>query len=532
MVGAYFGEAHPQVQPLTGSEQIRETKKQKVSPFDEDFAKLAEETLAQWHLPGVALAVVDGDETFAEGYGFAVLPDVPVRPSTLFCTGSTTKSFTAAAAALLVHDNDKYPHVKWDTPMNQLIRDDFVLQDDYTTLHATIEDCISHRTGMPGHTLTIAGDSPEAATRNLRNLYIDKELRSGFEYCNIMYIAVSHMLQKVTGEWLGSFLRRRIWEPLKMHATFFTQQEAHQYIRDKDSTLQFARPYIWDPETSSQRECPYWENTAVSGAGSMVSNVLDYAKYTRSMIERSGPLSKEAHADLVTPRAFPPPPDTRFPTVSLYCLGWFSGIYHGEQVIHHSGSIEGFTANIVYLPERKWGVVAMCNQMGPGREVLVWKLVDDFLKVPLEKRIDIYALYKKGEESVKDRVQHAQKYLYPSIPSPPLPTTLPLADYVGRYTHPVYPAFTISLSTDPEPHLIAYAMDMVETTLKLTHVSRDFFTAELRVFRYARDPCAVGRAEFQVDAKGVPKFGAELDFASEDGGGKIWFKRSNDGTQD
>lgn len=276
--------------------------------------------------------------------------------------------------------------------MNQLIRDDFVLQDEHITSHATIEDCLAHRTGMPGHTLTIAGNSPEASTRNLCHLSIDNELRSGFQYCNIIYIAVSHMLQKVTGERLGSFLRRRIWEPLEMHATFFTPKEAHQYIREKKSTIQFARPYVWDAEASSQREVPYWDDPAISGAGSMVSNVLDYAKYTKSMIEKSGPLSKEAHTDLVTPRAFPPPPDARFPTMTLYCLGWFNSIYHGEQIIHHSGSLEGFTANIVYLPERKWGVVAMCNQMGPGREVLVWNLVDDFLKVPLEKRVDLFAL--------------------------------------------------------------------------------------------------------------------------------------------
>lgn len=129
---------------------------------------------------------------------------------------------------------------------------------------------------------------------------------------------------------------------------------------------------------------------------------------------------------------------------------------------------------------------------------------------------------------MKDKALHAREYLYPSIPSPPLPTTLPLADYVGRYTHPVYPAFTISLSSEPEPQLVAHATDLVETKLTLSHVSRDFFTAELRVFRFARDVSAVGRVEFQVDAKGMPKFGAELDFASDDGGAMIWFERSND----
>lgn len=294
---------------------------------------------------------------------------------------------------MLVHDNDKYPDIKWDTPINQLIRDDFVLQDEYITAHATIEDCLSHRTGMPGHTLALpGGKTAQEATRNLRHLFIGKELRSGFEYCNIIYIAVSHMIETVTGEWLGSFLRKRIWEPLEMRETFFTPKDAQQYILDSNSTIKFARPYVWDEETSTQGEVPYWNNSAISGAGSMVSNVLDYAKYTRSMIEGSGPLSKECHADLVTPRTLLQPSDAHFPKFMMYCLGWFSGIYHGELVVYHSGSLEGFTANIVYLPERKWGAVAMCNQMGPGREVLVWHLVDEFLKVPIEKRVDLFEL--------------------------------------------------------------------------------------------------------------------------------------------
>ena len=72
-------------------------------------------------------------------------------------------------------------------------------------------------------------------------------------------------------------------------------------------------------------------------------------------------------------------------------------------------------------------------------------------------------------------------------------------------------------------------MEMVETELKLTHVSRDFFTAELKVFHYAKVPSAICRVEFQVDVKGVPKFGAELNFVSDSSKGMVWFERSSKG---
>jgi hypothetical protein len=36
------------------------------NPLNDDFAKLAKKQLEKWHVPGIAISVVDGDETWAE----------------------------------------------------------------------------------------------------------------------------------------------------------------------------------------------------------------------------------------------------------------------------------------------------------------------------------------------------------------------------------------------------------------------------------------------------------------------------------
>lgn len=59
-----------------------------------------------------------------------------------------TKAFTATAASMLV-DDEAFPDVNWDTPISQLIRDDFVLSDEKYTAEVTIEDVLSHRSGLP-----------------------------------------------------------------------------------------------------------------------------------------------------------------------------------------------------------------------------------------------------------------------------------------------------------------------------------------------------------------------------------------------
>ena len=89
--------------------------------------------------------------------------------------------------SLLVDDDEIYPEVRWNTPISSLIRDDFVLENDYATTHTTIEDALSHRTGMPGHDFSYAGHkdghkaTPRDIVRSLRYLPMTAELRTTFQ---------------------------------------------------------------------------------------------------------------------------------------------------------------------------------------------------------------------------------------------------------------------------------------------------------------------------------------------------------------
>lgn len=89
---------------------------------------------------------------YKQGYGLAFVdPPRPVTNSTLFYTGSTTKSFTAAAMSLLVDDKETYPNLKWSSTIKSLLPEEFVTEDEYATSHLTIEDFLSHRSGFPRH---------------------------------------------------------------------------------------------------------------------------------------------------------------------------------------------------------------------------------------------------------------------------------------------------------------------------------------------------------------------------------------------
>ena len=146
----------------------------------------------------------------------------------MFYGASTTKALVAAALSLIIDDDATFPHVSWQTPITQIIPDDFVLEDEYSTLHLTLEDAATHRTGLPRHDFSLQGGDQTVrdVVRSLRYLPLTQPLRTTFQYCNLMYVMLGHVLETLTGQWLGAFLAERIWKPLNMTSTYFSLSDA------------------------------------------------------------------------------------------------------------------------------------------------------------------------------------------------------------------------------------------------------------------------------------------------------------------
>ncbi len=266
----------------------------------------------------------------------AQFPDMPVTPDTIFYGASTTKAFVAAGVSLLVDDEDKHANVKWTTPISDLIRKDFVLIDDYSTQHVTLEDAASHRSGLPRHDFSFIGGNQTVkdVVRSMRHLPLTKPIRTTFQYCNIMFVTLGHVIEILTGQWLGDFLSDRIWKPLNMTSTYFSLSDALK------SGKPFARGQYWLSESQAFIEVDYIDNKAIEGAGAVLSTVTDYSKWLRIMMNRDEPISKAGHEALVTPHMISGKrPDRGIMT--FYGLGWAVEYYRGYDVIWHNGGETG-----------------------------------------------------------------------------------------------------------------------------------------------------------------------------------------------
>src|SRR5437762_3372553 len=108
----------------------------------------AAEVMADWKVPGVALAVVqDGKVALTRAYDQRdVEAGLPVTPATQFVICSITKSFTATAIALLHHEG----RLDWTKPVRDYMPE-FRLSDPVATERVTVLDLLCHRTGLPRH---------------------------------------------------------------------------------------------------------------------------------------------------------------------------------------------------------------------------------------------------------------------------------------------------------------------------------------------------------------------------------------------
>ncbi|KAJ5344446.1 hypothetical protein N7452_002450 [Penicillium brevicompactum] len=505
----------------------------RTSVLGPEFDGFVQQQMDKWKVPGLTMAIVHGASTWSKAYGIAEFPDRKMTTDALFSTCSTTKAFTAAAVSLVI-DDSQYTDVplRWDTPISSILRDDFVLHNDYSTLYTTIEDALSHRSGLSTHDGCISLAHPQRplreAVRILRHLKLAYSPRTTFSYNNNMYMATSHLLENIEGRSLGEILKTRIWDPLGMSDTYFSAQEVLQ-----DPTLgpRFVRGYTWDVDTNSYISEPYMSDVAVSGAGAMVSNVLEYTKWLRAMIYQTGPISSRGYAEILKPRTVvtdwselvaPPSPH------HLYALGWFVASYRGESLYWHSGSWAGFGIMVGFLPSHEFGFVMMGNTTNArNAQVEIYMRLLDQLSgagpgsssIPCS--LSHAAPPKNKCVAASETMEEAIERLYPCLPSPTIPHSLPVQQYAGRYVHAAYGSITLDTQNG---YLCANLLDRVTPAfITLGHASGEFFVAHYYQPKTVGSLSAYYCAEFLIGANGVPTaMGLDIEPALKE---KIWFER-------
>jgi CubicO group peptidase (beta-lactamase class C family) len=115
------------------------------------FAARVNALMRDFHVPGLSVAVLDGDTVHTRTFGQASIESsTPVDVNTIFDAASCSKALTGVAMGILVDSHSKLSRLGWKTPVTELIGDDFVMNRIEDTNVITVEHLLSHTSGFSG----------------------------------------------------------------------------------------------------------------------------------------------------------------------------------------------------------------------------------------------------------------------------------------------------------------------------------------------------------------------------------------------
>jgi CubicO group peptidase (beta-lactamase class C family) len=318
--------------------------------------------MSKRQIPGLALLVVrDGKTVKQKGYGFSnVELQVPVKPETLFQSGSMGKQFTAAAVMMLVEEGK----IGLDDPLTKYLPDAPTSWNQVKVRHL-----LSHTGGF--------GDYPERF--DFRKDYTEDELLKIVEgiplafqpgtkwtYSNLGYLTLGVLIHKVTGQFYGDFLQERIFKPLGMRTTRIINEA--DIIPNRSAGYQLVKK-----ELKNQGWVSPTLNTTADG--SLYFSIVDLAKWDAALNERK--LLKPSSYELMwTPVKL----HDGKPNKDGYGFGWFIHDDKGHHVIEHAGAWQGFTANISRYVDDKMTIVVLTNLAGAKPEEITDHVAGMYVK--------------------------------------------------------------------------------------------------------------------------------------------------------
>ncbi|MFB7938180.1 serine hydrolase domain-containing protein [Streptomyces sp. NPDC056049] len=317
-----------------------------------DMDAFVRERMAATGTPGGAWAVVEGGAVVHEqaygrdGRGAAVTPDTP------FLWGSLAKPVTALAVMQLVEDG----RVRLDAPARTYLPW-FRLADREVSDRITVRHLLTNTSGIPASATAEVQDrydnAPGAlahAVRDLARIEPGAEPGTAYAYSSAGYAVLGALVEEVSGESYGAYAHERILGPLGMEHAIATEDDAERERLAPGHRPVFGRPTVFD--------APY--DTAGAPAAHVGGSVGDAARLVLAQlgggeVDGRRVLSARGIAEMHRGQA-----DS---DIDRFGLGWSVGTLPGtgERTVWKSGSLPGYDAMIIMLPESDRAVIVLQN---------------------------------------------------------------------------------------------------------------------------------------------------------------------------
>lgn len=318
-------------------------------------------------VPGLAAAVVhNGQVKFLEGYGVAdkTLGN-KVTPDTVFQLASLSKPLAASAVARAIGRAVTPKVVDWTDPIVKHTPG-FALADPYVTANVTIQDMLSHRSGLPGAAGDLLEDLGYEQSHVLTQLRLDplNPMRTIYNYANFGFTAGAIAASNAMRQPWAEFADATLFGPLGMTQSSYRHSDFVK--RSSHSAMHVRVDGVWKQlyVRNADPEAP---------AGGASSSVVDLAKWltmelANGMWNGQQFIDAKALGRTHQPAILLSPPAIPYARSSFYGLGWdISDDAAGRVRWSHSGAFfQGASTQVLMLPSANLGIVVLTNGMPIG----------------------------------------------------------------------------------------------------------------------------------------------------------------------
>jgi len=317
--------------------------------------------IADKHIIGVSVGIMqNGQVVFARGYGTAnITSKAPVTPRTMFAIGSVTKQFTCSAMMMLQEQGKLSINDPVSKYFPNLTR----------ASEITLKDLGGHLSGYRDYYPLDYVDREMARAEPADTIIaryatrpLDFDPRTRWSYSNTGFLILGRVIEKVSGEPIGSFFTSHLFTPLKLERTQYEPAPNGADMATGYTSFGLSEPLAAVPEAKG------W----AGAAGAIWSTPTDLLTWDRALVDHTL-ISPASYAVLTTPQRL--------------IDGRSSGYGCGEGInergsavtFSHGGAVSGFVAQNTVIPSTKSALVVLSNSdfspVGALNQELVAKLL-------------------------------------------------------------------------------------------------------------------------------------------------------------
>ncbi len=339
--------------------------------FSYDIKQPIDSLFAEFHnlnSPGYAVAVSkDGTTLYKNGYGAANLDyNIPIRTNSAFSIASVSKQFTAACIALLILENK----ISLETDASKFVPALKKYTDTIRIKHliyntSGIKDYprLKRSSGKSWVTFNYF-DIDECISTSLEEKNLQFKPGTKWDYCNVNFMLLTKIVEKVSGQRFSDFAKTRLFEPLEMHNTLIND-DITTIIRNRVTPYNLRNDLYLEAYAAQgfhlKEEGEFIQhprNSPHYGGSGVVSTIDDLLKWTLNMTTKK--FGKSEFYDLMhTTLKFKHDRDNQ-------AFGLYFGNYKKRKIVAWEGGDYGISSQILRFPDQNISIIVLSN-LGSGQ---------------------------------------------------------------------------------------------------------------------------------------------------------------------